>query len=104
MYFSNVKNGWLCKTCEEYSDTGDEYWKSKACVHDKHPNKMFQLHLNNEKHEKIIDRKHAFHSMLRKGNIVSQITAGNKNAHIEKVQRNRRVVSKLIKTVYFMSK
>ena len=65
---------------------------------------MFQLHLNGEKHKKAINKKHALHSMLRKGNIVSQITTGIENSQIEKVQRNRRVISKLIKTVYFMSK
>ena len=103
-YFSNSKNGWLCKICEEYSDTGDDYWKNKVRAHDEHPNKMFQLHLNGEKHKKAINKKHALHSMLRKGNIVSQITTGIENSQIEKVQRNRRVISKLIKTVYFMSK
>ena len=65
---------------------------------------MFQLHLNGEKHKKEINKKHALHSMLRKGNIVSQITTGIENSQIEKVQHNRRVISKLIKTVYFMSK
>ena len=65
---------------------------------------MFQLHLNGEKHKKAINKKHALHSMLRKGNIVSQITSGIENSQIEKVQRNRRVISKLIKTVYIMSK
>ena len=65
---------------------------------------MFQLHLNGEKHKKAINKKHALHSMLRKGNIVSQITTGIENSQIEKVKGNRRVISKLIKTVYFISK
>ena len=65
---------------------------------------MFQLHLNGEKHKKAINKKHALHSMLRKGNIVSQIRTGTENSQIEKVQHNRRVISKLIKTVYFMRK
>ena len=63
---------------------------------------MFQIHLNGEKHKKAINKKHALYSMLRKGNIVSQITTGIENSQIEKVQHNRRVISKLIKTVYFI--
>ena len=65
---------------------------------------MFQLHLNGEKHKKAINKKHTLHSMLGKGNIKAQITTGINNSEIEKVQHNRRVISKFIKTVYFMSK
>ena len=103
-YFSSSKNGWLCKICEDYSETRDDYWKSKARALDEHPNKMFQLHLNGEKHKKAIDKKHTLHSMLRKGDKKAQITTGINNSEIEKVQCNRRVLSKFIKTVYFMSK
>ena len=65
---------------------------------------MFQLHLNGEKHKKAINKKHTLHSMLRKDNIKAQITTGINNSEIKKVQLNRRVISKFIKTVYFMSK
>ena len=95
-YFSSSKNGWLCKICEEYSETGDEFWKSKARAHDDHSGKMFQLHLHGEKHKKSI------YSMLRKGNIKAQITTGAKNSEIQKREHNRRVISKFIKTIYFM--
>ena len=26
--FTHSKNGWFCKTCEEYSNTGDGHWKT----------------------------------------------------------------------------
>ena len=29
-YKSTLKGGWICKVCEEYSKSGDEYWKTKA--------------------------------------------------------------------------
>ena len=40
--------------------------------------------------------------MLRKGNIKAQITTGAKNSEIQKREHNRRVISKFIKTIYFM--
>ena len=40
--------------------------------------------------------------MLRKGNIKAQITTGAKNPEIQKREYNRRVISKFIKTIYFM--
>ena len=51
-----------CVKCEEYSNTGDDYWQNKVHAHDEHPNKMFQLHLNGEKHKKAITKTHALHS------------------------------------------
>ena len=72
--------------------------------HNEHPSKMFQLHLNGKKYKKAINKKHALHSMLRKGNIKPQITTGIVNSLIEKVQRNRTVIPKPIKAVYFKSK
>ena len=101
-YFSSSKNGWLCKICEEYSKTGDEFWKSKAHAYDDHPGKMFRHHIHGEKPKKAIDRKYALHSMLIKGNIKAQITIGVKNSEIQKREHNRRVISKFIKAIYFM--
>ena len=62
---------------------------------------MFQLHLNGEKHKKAINKKHTLHSMLRKGNIKAQITTGINNSEIEKVQRNRRVISKYQNCIFY---
>ena len=63
---------------------------------------MFQLHLHGKKQKKAIDRKYALHSMLRKGNIKAQIITWAKNSEIHKREYNRRVISKFIKTIYFM--
>ena len=40
--------------------------------------------------------------MIRQGNIKAQITTGAKNSEIQKIEHNRRVISKFIKTIYFM--
>ena len=32
-YYSHSKEGWLCKTCKEFCDSGDQYWKTKAVKH-----------------------------------------------------------------------
>ena len=42
--------------------------------------------------------------MLAKGNIKAQITTAIKNFSVETKERNRRVVKKFIKTVYFMGR
>lgn len=49
VYNSSLKGGWICKICEEYSKTGDDYWKTKARKHDDHPNEMFASHLGSDK-------------------------------------------------------
>ena len=74
--------------CKEYSETGDDFWKSKSRAHDEHHNKMFQEHLNGDKHKIAISRKHTLHSMLRKGSIKAQITTGARNSEIKRVNGN----------------
>ena len=59
---------------------------------------MFQFHLYVKKNKKAIDRKHALHSMLRKGNMKVQITTAAKNSTIQKREHKRKVVLKFIKT------
>ena len=56
-----------------------------------------------KKHNKAIDKKHALHSMLTKGNTKAQITTATQNSKIEKVYCNKRLILiiKLIKIVYF---
>ena len=44
--FSHSKNGWFCKTCKDYSNTGDTHWKTLPCKHDEHPNQFFFDHEN----------------------------------------------------------
>ena len=97
-----TKNSWLCKICEQYAETEDKFFKIKVPAHDDHPGNMFQLHLHRGKHKKATDRKHVLHSLLRKGNIKAHIITEAKNCEILKREHNRRVISKFVKTIYFI--
>ena len=48
-YFIHTKNGWFCKTCEEYSNSGDRHWKTVPCKHNEHPSQFFFDHENSSK-------------------------------------------------------
>ena len=75
-----------------------------ARVHDEHPTEMFTGHMNSTKHKQALQNKSLSKAMLSKGNIIAQITSGAENAAIQLRERNRRVIIKLMKTVYFMSR
>ena len=81
-------------------ETDNEFRKGKPSAYDDHHGKMLQLHLHGEKHKKAIDGKHVLHSIVRKGNTKAQITTGAKNSEILKIEYNRKVISKFIKTIY----
>lgn len=63
---------------------------------------MFQQHINGYKHRIAISRKHTLHSMLSRGSIKTQISSRTQNSEIERVNCNRKLLVKLIKTVHFM--
>ena len=63
---------------------------------------MAFIRMMKDKHKKDIDRKHALHSMLMKGNTESTNYYWGKNSEIQKRGHNRRVISKFIKTIYYM--
>ena len=73
-YYSLLKEGWLCKTCEEFCDSGDQYWKTKDVKHEEHPKEMLSRHQEIAKH---IDTNKTKHSVLKfihkKGNIKDQL-------------------------------
>lgn len=56
-YYSSDKVGWFCKTCEEYSDTGDQYWKTLPRKHDVHPHSFFTEHVKSSKHIQSVKNK-----------------------------------------------
>ena len=56
-YFNHSKNGWFCKTCEEYSNTGDTHWKTLPHKHDEHPSQFFFDHENSSNHLNSIKNK-----------------------------------------------
>ena len=59
-YFNHSKNGWFCKTCEEYSNTEDAHWKTLLRRHDEHPSQFFFDHENSSKRLNSIKNKWKF--------------------------------------------
>ena len=89
LYYSCLKGGWFCKTCEEYSDSHDEYWKILPCKHDKHPGMFFNEHANSDKHKKALINKQEVKIMLSKGNAVCQLTKRMENKTEKDRRKNR---------------
>ena len=103
-YYSTTKGGWFCKTCEEYSDSHDAYWKTLPRKHDEHPGVFFKEHVSSEKHAKAIRNKQNIKVMLSKGNVVRQLTKGMENKTERDRKRNRNMIKNFLKTVYFLAK
>ena len=103
-YYSSTKGGWFCKTCEEYSDSHDGYWKTLPRKHDQHPGIFFTEHLHSEKHVRSGKNKKEVKVMLSKGNVIKQLTKGMENKTEKDRKRNRKTIKKFIKTIYFLAK
>ena len=98
-YYSSNKVG---KTCEEYSDTGDQYWKTLLQKHDEHPYLFFTEHIESTKHIQSVKKK--VKQILKKGGIVRQMLKGVENKTAKEKQNSRKLVNKFIKTAYFIAK
>ena len=72
-YCSPTKSGWLCKTCEEYSNTGDQFWKTVLQKHDAHLGIAFYEHEQSKKHSDAIRDKTEIKTILSKGNSLFQL-------------------------------
>ena len=103
-YYSCLNGGWFCKTCEGYSDSPDEYWKTLPRKHDEHPGMFFNEHVNSDKHKKSLRNKQELKIMLSKGNVVRQLTKAMENKTEKDRRKNRTLIKKFLKTVYFMAK
>ena len=103
-YYSCLKGGWFCKTCEDYSDSHDEYWKTLPPKHDEHPSMFFNEHANSDKHKKALGNEQEVKTMLSKGNVMHQLTKGMENKTEKDRRKNRTLIKKFLKTVYFMVK
>ena len=103
-YYSSLKGGWFCKTCEEYSDSYDEFWKTLPRRHDAHPGTFFREHESSDKHKKAISNRREIKLMLSKGNVVRQINKGMENKTAKDRKRNRNLIKKFLKTIYFLAR
>ena len=72
-YCTCLKGVWSCKTCKEYSDSHDEYWKTLLRKHDEHPGMFFNEHANSDKQKNPLRNKQFVKIMLSKGNVVHQL-------------------------------
>ena len=85
----------MCKTCKEFCDNGDQYWKSKAVKHGEHPRDMFSRHQESAKHS---DTKKSKYSVLKiihkKGNIKDQL----KRIFMNKEANSRKKMNQLQQT------
>ena len=102
-YFNHSKNGWFCKTCKEYSNTGDAHWKTLPRKHDEHLNQFFFDHKNSLKHLNSIKNKKEILNVTSKGAIVHQILAGAETQSNASRDHNRQLIGKFIKTTYFLT-
>ena len=59
--------------CEEYSNSGDAYWKTLPRKHDDHPSHIFYDHDTSTKHLAANKNKEVVQSMLSKGVIYKQL-------------------------------
>lgn len=103
-YFSNLRNGWFCKTCEQYSTTEDAYWKTLPRKHDEHPSAFFNEHNNSLKHLTAIKNKKEVQSMLHRGSVFKQISDAATTQESAHRERNRRLIRKFFITTYFLTR
>ena len=75
-YYSSNKVGWFCKTCEEYSDTGDQYWKTLLQKHDKLPYLFFSEHVKSGKHIQSVKKNQEVKKIVKRDGIVRQMLKG----------------------------
>ena len=67
----------FCRTCQEYSDSHDNYWKTVPKTHDQHPGVIFSEQENCKKHVRAVALTYFLQKgALAKGGIVRQINKG----------------------------
>ena len=65
---------------------------------------FFNKHANSDKHKKALRNKQEVKIMLSKGNVVHQLMKGMENKIEKERRKNRTLIKKFLKTVYFMAK
>ena len=65
---------------------------------------MFKKHFTSDKQENALIARQNILAMLKKGNVLAQITTQVNNAAIETQERNQRLLKKCFCGIYFMAK
>ena len=68
-YYSSYHPGWFCRTCQEYSNSHDQYWKTVPRTHNQHPGVFFSEHENCQKHIRAVTNKSNIKKLLAKGTL-----------------------------------
>ena len=103
-YYSSYHAGWFCRTCQEYSNSHDQYWKTVPRTHDQHPGVFFSEHENCQKHVRAVTQKRNIKKFFVKGDIVRQISKGAESKTAKEIKNNRNLIKKFIKKIYFLAK
>ena len=53
-YYSSYHAGWFYRTCQKYSKSYDQYWKTVPRTHEQHPGIFFSEHENCQKHVRAV--------------------------------------------------
>ena len=103
-YYSFYHAIWFCRTCHEYSDSHDQYWKTVRKTHDQHHGVFFAENENCQKQVRAVTNKSNIKKLLAKGDIVHQINKRAESKTAKGIKNNQSLIKKLIKTIYFVAK
>ena len=101
-FYSASSQGWFCKICQQYGE--GIHWVSETVHFGEHPKRYLERHQNGNTHKNAVKQKQLFQRMRAKGSIYKQIVTGVGNSNQRIVERNRRVIKKFMKTVYFFAR
>ena len=101
-FYSALSRGWFCKMCQQYGE--GTHWVSEAVHFGEHPKRYLERHQNGNTHKNAVKQKQLFQRMRAKGSIYKQIVTSVGNSNQSIVERNRRVITKFMKTVYFFAR
>ena len=103
-YYSFYHVSWFCRTCQEYSNSHDQYWKTVPRTHDQHPGVFFSEHENCQTHVRAVFNKSNIEELLAKEDIVRQISKGAESKTAKEIKNNRNLIKKFMKMIYFLAK
>ena len=103
-HYSSYHAGWFCRTCQQNSNSNDQYWKTVSRTHNQHLGGFFSEHKNCQKHVIAVTNKSNIQKLLAKGGIVCHISKGAKSKTAKEIKNNWNLIKKFIKTIYILAK
>ena len=101
--YSEKERGWLCKVYSEYNE-GTEQWKRVPVELHEHPTRTFLGHENSKKYVNVLKKQREVRKILTKRTIYKQMIDGEKHQMLSTRERNRRVIKKFMKTIFYVAK